>query len=137
MGAPANAYVIRDGIVTVDSVDYANQCRIAKLVPDVPIQTYRTLVPDGAVQDIDTPVYTFELTGLQINASGGLSHALRALEPGTEVVVVLAPRDKPGDDKATFTIKAVPPTFGGEQGSFATQEMVFPVVGQPVFSAIS
>jgi hypothetical protein len=137
MPAAANAYVIKDGLVTIDSVEYANQCRIAQLTPDQPIQTYRTMVPDGAQQDVDSASWTFDLTGLQINATGGLAKALRALAVGEQVDVVLAPRDLIGDDKATFTIVAVLPPFGGEQGSYAEIEMSFPVVGQPVFSAIS
>lgn len=137
MPAATGAFVIKDALVTVDSVAYANQARIARLVPDQPIQTYRTLVPDGAQQDVDSPVWTFELTGLQINQTGGLAKALRALNPGDEVEVVLAPNNTSGDDQATFTIKAMTPPFGGEQGSYAEMEMVFPVVGAPVFAAIA
>lgn len=137
MPAADGAFVIKNGLVTVDTVEYNNQCRIARLVPDQPIQTYRTLIPDGAQQDVDSPVWTFELTGLQINKTGGLAKALRALTIGEQVEVVLAPRNLVGDDKATFTIVSLQPPFGGEQGSFAEVELVFPVVGQPVFSAIT
>jgi len=137
MAAPANAYILKDSIVTVDSVEYANQVRVARLVPDQPIQTYRTLVPDGVVQDVDSAVWTFELTGLQINATGGLAKALRALEVGEQVTVILAPRDKVGDDQATFTIVAMLPPFGGEQGAWSEMEMVFPVVGSPTFAPIA
>lgn len=137
MPAAANAFVLKNGLVTVDSVEYANQARIARLVPDQPIQSYRTLVPDGAQQDVDSPVWTFELTGLQINRSGGLAAALRALAVGEEVEVILAPRNLVGDQKATFTIVSMVPPFGGEQGSYAEIEMSFPVVGSPAFTAIS
>lgn len=137
MPAAAGAFVIKDALVTVDSVEYANQVRIGRLVPDQPIQTYRTLVPDGAQQDVDSPVWTFELTGLQINKTGGLAKALRALTPGDEVDVILAPNNKTGEDQAAFTIKALAVPFGGEQGSYAEIEMVFPVVGAPVFTAIA
>lgn len=137
MPAAAGAYVVKDASVTVDGVEYANQVRIARLVPDQPTQTYRTLVPDGAQTDVDSPTWTFELTGLQINRTGGLAKALRALTVGEQVEVVLAPRDLTGDDKATFTIIGQRPTFGGEQGSWAEMELVFGVVGDPVFSAIA
>lgn len=137
MAAPTGAHVYRNAVVTVDDVEYANQVRIARLVPDTPIQTYRTLVPDGVVQDVDTPAWTFELTGLQINMTGGLARALRAETVGSIVEVVLAPHDAVGEDQATFNIVVIPPPFGGEQGAFGTMEMVFPVQGQPVFAPIA
>lgn len=136
MAAPTGAHVYRKAKVTLATVEYANQARIARLNPDVPIQTYRTLVPDGAVQDVDSPVWTFELTGLQINTTGGLAHALRTAEVGSTMAVVLAPHDADGEDEAAFNILVIPPPFGGEQGSFGTMEMVFPVIGQPVFTPI-
>ena len=136
MPAAANAYVIKDASVEIDSVEYANQVRIARLVPDQPIQTYRTMVPDGAQQDVDSASWTFEVTGLQINATGGLAEALRAFTVGEQVEVVLAPRNLAGDSAATFTIVTMEVPFGGEQGSYAEIEMAFPVVGQPVFAAI-
>lgn len=137
MPAAAGAYVVKNATVTIDSVEYANQVRVARLVPDQPIQTYRTLVPDGAQQDVDSATWTFEVTGLQINSTGGLAKALRAMAVGDQVDVVLAPRDTVGDDQAAFTIVALMPPFGGEQGSYAEMEMVFPVVGQPTFTAIA
>ncbi len=137
MAAPTGAHVYRDATLTIDEVEYANQARIARLVPDTPIQTYRTLVPDGVVQDVDSPAWTFEVTFLQINRTGGLAKALRALPVGEIVEVVLAPHDATGEDQATFSIVVIPPPFGGEQGSFGTAEMVFPVQGQPVFAAIA
>ena len=136
MPAAANAYVIKDVSITIDAVEYANQVRIARLVPDQPIQTYRTMVPDGAQQDVDSATWTFELTGLQINKTGGLASALRAFTVGEQVEVTLAPRNLAGDDEATFTIVTVEPPFGGEQGSYAEIEMSFPVVGSPTFAAV-
>jgi hypothetical protein len=137
MPAAPGSFVVKNGIVTIDTVEYANQCRIARIVPDQPIQTYRTLVPDGVVTDVDSPSYTFELTGLQINRTGGLAHALRALAVGEQVDVILAPNDAVGDDQAAFTIVALRPPFGGEQGKFAEMEMVFGVVGEPVYTPIA
>jgi hypothetical protein len=137
MAAPTGAHVYRNAIVTIDTVEYANQVRTAVLRPDVPIQNYRTLVPDGAVSDVDSAVWTFELTGLQINRTGGLAKALRAAAPGSELDVILAPHDETGEDQATFTARAIPPPFGGEQGAWGTMEMVLPVIGQPVFTSIA
>jgi hypothetical protein len=137
MAAPTGAHVYRDAILTIAEVEYANQVRIARLVPNTPIQTYRTLVPDGAVQDVDSPVWTLELTGLQINRTGGLAKALRTAGAGAQLEVELAPHDATGEDLATFTVVVIPPPFGGEQGAFGTIELVLPVQGQPVFSSIS
>lgn len=138
MAAPTGAHVWRDALITVGATAFANQVRVARLVPDQPIQTYRTLVPDGAVVDVDSPVWTLELTGLQINRTTGLAHVLRlaAATPDTLLSFVLAPHDADGEDKATFSVRPIHVPFGGEQGSFGTMELVLPVVGQPVFAEI-
>lgn len=132
MPAPTGAHVYRNALVTVESVEYANQVTKARLVPDTPIQTVRTLVPDGAVQDIDSTVWTFELSGLQINATGGLAKALRDAA-GTELDIVLQPKAGFSQPTATFTVIALPAEFGGDQGSFLMTELELPVVGAPVF----
>jgi len=132
MPAATGALVLRNAIVTINAVVYSNQVTKARLVPDTPIQTIRTLVPDGAISDVDSTVWTFELTGLQINIAGGLALALRALV-GTQVTVILQPEAGSTKPIATFTIIVVPSEFGGEQGSFLMSELEFPVVGAPVF----
>ncbi|RKN38452.1 hypothetical protein D7223_31090 [Micromonospora endolithica] len=126
----------KNAVVTIDAVDYANQLNKARLVPDQPVQTMRTLVPDGVVQDVDSPVWTFEISGLQINVSGGLADALRDANGG-ELDVVLQPKAGTGQATATFTVLALMPEFGGEQGEWLTQELELPVVGQPVFGLSS
>jgi hypothetical protein len=137
MAAPTGVYVLRNSVVTIDEVEYANQATVARLVPDTPIQTLRTLVPDGVIQDVDTPVWTFEVTFVQKNNTGGLAKALRALAIGEQVEVVLTPHDLVGEDSATFTIVSLRPPFGGQQGQYPTAELVFPVVGQPVFAPVA
>jgi hypothetical protein len=136
MAAPVGAFVMRDAVVTIESVEYANQCTKARLVPDTPVQTVRTLVPDGVIQDIDTPTWTLELTFLQINAAGGLAKALRDAPAGDQLDVILAPKNATGNTKATFTVIAMQSPFGGEQGSFATTELTLPVLGAPVFGTL-
>lgn len=133
MAVPTGVYVLKDASVTVDATEYANQCTRARLVPETPIQTVRTLVPDGIVQDVDSPAWTFEVAALQKNDTGGLAKALRDATPGAELDIVLVPKDGLSMPQATFTILALPVTFGGDQGKFADFEAVFPVVGQPVF----
>lgn len=132
MTAATGAIVYRNALVTIDDVQYANQCTKARLVPDTPIQVVRTLVPDGAVTDVDSTVWTFELSGLQINTAGGLAAALRTAA-GTQIDVVLQPKAGFSQPMASFTIVALPSEFGGEQGSFLTTELELPVVGAPVF----
>lgn len=137
MTAFANAYVMRDATVTVDDIEYANQCTKARLVPDTPIQTVRTLAPDGVIQDVDSTVWTFEATIVASKiGTGGLSAALRAAS-GTQLDCVLTPANGTGNETAAFTIVALPTDFGGDQGNINTFDISLPVVGQPVFSAVS
>lgn len=133
MPATTGAMVYRDALITVDGIDYANQLRKAILVPDQPIQSYKTLVPDGAVQDTDSEMWTFEIEGLQINIAGGLAFYLRGLATGTQIACVLQPKTGVGLPKATFTAVALKPPFGGEQGAFLTKALVMPVIGVPAF----
>ena len=132
MPAPTGAHVYKNAIVTIDATEYANQLTRAELVPDQPVQTLRTLVPDGTVQDVDTPTWTFAISGLQINIAGGLAKALRDAS-GTEIEVTLQPKAGSAQATATFTIVAMTPGFGGSQGEWLQQELEMPVVGQPVF----
>lgn len=133
MPAPTGAMVYRDAFITVDGTEYTNQLRKARLVPDQPIQTYRTLVPDGVVQDSDSVVWTFEIEGLQINIAGGLAAYLRTTSGGI-IAVVLKPKTGVGQPQAAFNATALMPEFGGEQGAFLTQTLTLPVNGAPVFT---
>jgi hypothetical protein len=132
MAAPSNSIVYRDIVFTVGGTSYANQVSKARLVPDVPVQTYRTLVPDGVVQDIDSTVWTLELGGLQINHTGGLADALRDAA-GTELACVLQPKTGSGQPTASFTIVSKMVPFGGEQGKYMEIDDEFPVVGAVTF----
>jgi len=137
MAVVEGVYVLRDASITVETVAYPNQLTVARLVPDTPMQQLRTLVPDGAIVDVDSAVWTLELTIVQKNNTGGLVKVLRAATPGAELDVVLTPKNLTGEDVATFVILAMPAPFGGEQGAFPTAEMVFPVKGQPVFTSVA
>jgi hypothetical protein len=132
MPAPTGAFVYRDALITVDGIDYANNLRKARLVPDQPVQTYRTLVPDGVVQDADSVVWAFEIEGLQINIAGGLAAYLRT-NSGLIIACVLQPKTGVGLPKATFNATAMMPEFGGEQGAFLTKTLSLPVSGAPTF----
>lgn len=133
MSAPAGAYVLRNASITIEGTSYANQLTKARLVPETPMQTVRTLVPDGVVQDVDSTVWTLELAGIQDwkNAQG-LADALNDFA-GTDIDVVLQPKPGTGERTATFIAVAMPVEFGGEQGSFATFETSLPVKGAPTW----
>lgn len=133
MPAPTGARVFRDALITVNGTDYANQLTKARLVPDQPEQTMRTLVPDGVVSDVDSVVWTLEITGLQIDIAGGLAAYLRT-NVGLNLDWVLQVKTGVGMPKATFTATAKMPEFGGEQGSFLPIDLTMPVIGAPVFA---
>lgn len=133
MAAPTGAFVLKDSSLTIATIEYANEVTKARLVAETPIQTVRTLVPDGQVSDTDSALWTFEMSFLQINATSHLCSALRAASPGTQLAVVYTPKVGTGLSKATFTMVAIPPPFGGDQGQYMVAEMTFAVIGQPAF----
>lgn len=133
MAAYARAHVMRNSSVEMDTVEYANQTTKVLLTPDTPIQTMRTLVPDGTIQDVDNAAWVLELAGVQDQGAGSLGAALRAAA-GTEVEFVVQPKVGTGQDVATFTCLAVNIPFGGETGAFRVFDVELPVIGQPVFS---
>ena len=91
MPAFTDAVVLRDSIITIEDVDYTNQIYKSRLVPDVPITTQRTLVPDGAIVDVDSASWTWEVTLVQGNKTGGLAKLLRDAVPGTSMDGVFQP----------------------------------------------
>ncbi len=134
MAAPAGAFVLKNPVFTVSGTDYANQITKARLVPDTPTVSIRTLVPDGSVTDVDTAVWTLELGGIQDwKNNQGLCDFLND-NANVIVVGVLQPRPGSGEKKATFNFYAHPVDFGGEQGQFTVIDATFGVVGAPVFS---
>lgn len=140
MAVFTGAAVYKNASITVNATEYANQLTTARLVPEANTQAQRTLVPDGTVVDVDSAIWTFELSGLQsiaVTGTSGLTDLLNAAEPGEQLDVVLQPKVGTGLRTATFTILALPVAFGGEQGAWLTFEGVFPVVGQPVFGTDS
>jgi hypothetical protein len=128
--------VLKDSSVEIDSVDYANQMTRARLVPDTPSQTLRTLVPDGAITDVDSPTWSFEIAGVQKLADGGLAKVLNDATPGDLLEVVWAPKAETGEVQYTFDVVAKPVPVGGDQGSQAVFEAVLEVVGAPVTGTV-
>lgn len=132
MAAPAGAFVMRNAVVTFGATDYANQVSKARFVPDTPIQTMRTLVPDGIVQDIDSTAWTLELSGIQdLTEAQGLARYLFD-NSGDTVAVEVEP--KSGGVSVTANVIIVPTELGGEQGDWAQFEIELPVIGQPTLT---
>lgn len=136
MPAVEGAHVLRDAIVKLNDIEYTNQCDTVILTPDTPIQQRRTLVPDGAVTDVDSPTWVLQLAGLQVNKTGGLARALRAFDVGEIVDFEITPVNEPGEQTATGQFRVIPPPFGGKQGAWAEIDLTFPVIGQPVFDDV-
>lgn len=134
----AAPYVIKNGSFKVATVEYGTIVTKARLVPSQDVQTLRTLVPAGNVQDVDEPIWELQITvGADWTASTGLAAILNtaALANGSTLAVVMAP--KLLGPNATFTIVAKAVDFGGDVGSFNTVDATFPVVGQPTFGTDS
>jgi hypothetical protein len=132
MPAPTGTILYKHIVFEIDGVEYANQSSRSRLVPETPIQTMRTLVPDGVIQDVDSSVWTLEVAGAQIWSTGGLAKALND-NAGLQVDVTLQLKSGVGQPMATCAIIAVPVPFGGDQGQILAFEASFPVIGAPVF----
>lgn len=136
MPAALGGYVIKNASVKVGQdvpglAQYANQFDTARLDPEQATQTKRTLVPDGTLQDVDNPVWSLSLAGIQdYKANQGVARFLTD-NAGEQIAFEIEP--KAGGVKATgiCVAKAVP--FGGETGSWAEFSVELPVVGSPTF----
>jgi hypothetical protein len=127
--------VIRNAVVEIDTVEYANQVTVVRLTPETAIQQMPTMSPTGTVSDVGTPIWTCEMEGIEDNGTGSLGAALRtAANNGDTVELVFQPQAGTGQDVATATLVAMQIPFGGETGEFRTFSMTFPVEGSPVFS---
>lgn len=130
-------FVIRNGSCKIATVEYGSIITKMRLVPSQDVQTLRTVVPAGNVQDVDEPVWTFQITmGQDYTATTGLADILNtAAIAGTTLAVVMAP--KLLGRNASFSIQAKSVDFGGDVGSFNTSDVEFPVIGQPTFGTDS
>lgn len=136
MTAYTGGFVIKNALVKFASTDFSNQCTRARLVPDVNVQTMRTLVPDGQITDIDSPQWTLELSGVQDYETGGLADYLRD-NSGTLVTVIVAPVNTSGKQQWTVSVRCLPVEVGGTTGEWATFETELPVQGQPTLGTVT
>lgn len=133
MAGYARAHIMKNSVVTIATVDYVGQLSTVLLTPDQPINQMRVLSPTGTITDVDNPIWTLQLVGVQDNGTGSLGAALRSAS-GTLVELVFQPRAGTGQDKVTCSFMATHIPFGGEQGAWRTFDATFPVDGQPVFA---
>ena len=136
MTAYTGAHVIKNALVKFASTDFSNQCAKARLVPDVNVQTMRTLVPDGQIVDIDSAQWTLELSGVQDHETGGLAAYLNA-HAGTLVEVEIAPRNSTGKKSFVIDVMCMPVPIGGGQGEWATFDIELPCSGQPTAGTVA
>lgn len=130
----AGAFLMRNASTTFDTTEYKSQLTKAELVPDTAVEQLKTLDPNTVHTDVDSATWTFEIAGVQDwVVAQGLSDFLHD-NHGERVEVVLQPRPGGGQRIATFTVVAMSPNFGGEQGSWALMELSLPVDGVPAFT---
>lgn len=135
MVAYARAHVYRNASLEIETVEYANQHMTARLIPETTRQTLTTASPTGTIVDTSTPVWTFQLVGIEDAGTGAMWKAITdAAAAGTNLDVVLQPRVGTGQDVATFTLVPEALPFGGQVGEFRTFDHTFGVQGQPVFT---
>lgn len=130
MSAYASAFVLKDSLFTLGGTSFANALMSATLKPDQPVQTQRTLVPDGLVVDVDSVSWTFSIKALQSHEDdeADLAAYLNA-NAGEIVTAVYAPQKGTGKMKHTFQVMCVSVDIGGDQGSWAQFETELPVQG--------
>lgn len=119
--------LMKYAVLEIDDVDYAEEATTALRTGDAPTQTLRTLVPDGAITDTDSPVYSMQVAGAQ----GGALYAALYAAQGTVVDVVLQAEFGVGKTTETFSmlvpLGSMP--FGGAQGGFRVFDVTFPIQG--------
>jgi hypothetical protein len=123
--------LMKYAVVKIDATDYASTATTALLSGEAPVQTLRTLVPNGVITDTDTAAYTFQIAGAQ----GTTLYSHLIATQGTTVACIFQAEFGTGKTLATFS--AVVPAglpLGGQQGQFRTFEITLPVVGAPVFT---
>jgi hypothetical protein len=90
------------------------------------------MVPDGIVQDVDTPTWVCSINGIQdYVVAQGLARYLTQ-NSGSQLDIVFEP--KKGGVSATVVVVAKAVPFGGEQGAFTTFDIELPAIGAPVFA---
>src|SRR5690606_17761741 len=112
----SNAFIMRSSIAEFDTNDYAEELSRAELVPDTQVEQLK-LLKGNTVSDVDNPSWTFAISGIQDwTVTQGCGDFLSASRGG-KVDVTFQPRLGTGQRTATFSVIAMSPNFGGEQGS--------------------
>jgi hypothetical protein len=130
--APGPFGVLSNATVSINATQYAAKVKTALFTPSTNVSTYPVLAPVGNIQDVDQPVWTLQLVGVQDWSTAGISKYLND-NRGTEVPVIVTPEDTTGWPTCTATVIAMAPPFGGTSGEWAEYDLTLPVVGQPTF----
>ena len=128
--------VLRNSTLTIEATDYSAKVRKVRFVPTTSSTTYRTLVPDGAMTDVDSPTWAVELQGVQDWMTGGIARYLLD-NHGTLATFVFTPKNGTGNRKVTAEVMCMAVPFGGEEGQFADFDVTLPVDGEPAWSDVS
>lgn len=122
--------LIKNAVVTIESVSYTGQVTAAELVADTPIQQTRTLNPSTVISDVDSTTYVFNMTVSQ----GTALHEMMLAAADGELLdpIVFQVEAGVGKRKATFAAYNVRPNFGGERGG-----QLFSTVSLPVNGAVT
>ncbi len=126
--------VLKDAVLTIDETAYQAKMKTAVFTPTTNTSSYPVLAPVGSIQDVDNPIWTLQLVGLQDWQTGGLAKYLMD-HAGEEIDVTLVPQATDTWPEATATVIAMAPPFGGTAGEFAEFDLTLPVVGQPTIGA--
>ena len=131
MPAYAGARKNRNALLKLGGTTFTNQAWVSLIDPDTPDEQRRTLVPDGAVSDVDSPTWILKLTGFQDHEPGGLADFLWD-NAGLTVTFEHCPEVGSGKAKFTGSLVCKHPPIGGEQGEWMQMEIELPVQGTPV-----
>ncbi len=125
------AVVLKNWSLKMGSQEVGNQCMKAQLVPSSTVQSLKTAVPGGVVQDVDNAAWTLQLTGVEnMTPSTGIGAILFNGE-GSVISCEFVPHKVTGQPKFTFDIIATPLPIGGEAGQFNTGDVSLPIQGKP------
>jgi hypothetical protein len=119
---------MRYAVVKINGTDYAEDIQTAEMPSaESNVETYKTLVPNGAIVDEDTPTYTFHLAGAQ----GTDAYAALVAAQGTVVDIDFQAEHGSGKTVRSFSV-LVPSgsmPLGGQQGQFRAFDVTFNVSG--------
>lgn len=117
-----------------EGTDFAIQLTSITLTPDAAVERFNTLKREGKYAEVGDPEWNLEL-GYAVGVNNAATPADVILADyllehhGEEVPFTFRPVS--GGEGYSGTVRLVVGGVGGDQGSFATQSVTLPVIGQP------